>query len=81
MQTYTKWYEHGEPCESNNEMSDTDHTCGIDALVEDRMRGQYIDMAQDEAQHKFQEEEVRILTNCWMIPSVRFIQVAKIILY
>jgi hypothetical protein len=45
MQTYTKWYEHGEPRESNNEMSDIDRTYGIDALVEDRMRGQYIDMA------------------------------------
>uniref|UniRef100_A0A2N9GFL9 Nudix hydrolase domain-containing protein n=1 Tax=Fagus sylvatica TaxID=28930 RepID=A0A2N9GFL9_FAGSY len=73
MQTYTKWYEHGEPRVSNNthcnEMSDTDHTCGIDDLVEDRadhtcgiddlvedrVRGQHIDMAQDKAQ----EEEVR----------------------
>jgi hypothetical protein len=72
MQTYTKWYEHGEPRVSNNthcnEMSDTDHTCGIDDLVEDRadhtcgiddlvedrVRGQHIDMAQDKAQ----EEEV-----------------------
>uniref|UniRef100_A0A2N9GCW6 Transposase-associated domain-containing protein n=1 Tax=Fagus sylvatica TaxID=28930 RepID=A0A2N9GCW6_FAGSY len=59
MQTYTKWYEHGEPRVSNNthcnEMSNTDHTCGIDDLVEDRVRGQHIDMAQDKAQ----EEEVR----------------------
>ena len=59
MQTYIKWYEHGEPRVSNNthcnEMSDTDCTSGIDALVEDQMRGQYNDMAQDEVQ----DEEVR----------------------
>jgi hypothetical protein len=39
MQTYIKWYKHGEPRVSNNthcnEMSDTDCTSGIDALVED----------------------------------------------
>ena len=49
MQTYTKWYEHREPRVSNNthynEMSDIDHTCGIDDLVEERVRGQHIDMA------------------------------------
>ena len=58
MQNYTKWYEHEEPRESNNEMLDTDRTCGIDALVEDRIRGQYIDMTQDEAQYKTKEEKV-----------------------
>ncbi|XP_050246160.1 uncharacterized protein LOC126694124 [Quercus robur] len=57
MQDYTKWYYHGEPHELNEhigdeEMSDNDHLDGIDALVEDQIRGEPKDTTQ-------QDEEVR----------------------
>ncbi|XP_058191399.1 uncharacterized protein LOC131308473 [Rhododendron vialii] len=49
MQSYTIWHEHGETCESNDvrrhEMRDGD-LGGIDALVEDRIRGEPIDTTQ-----------------------------------
>ncbi|KAG5561169.1 hypothetical protein RHGRI_004254 [Rhododendron griersonianum] len=49
MQSYTIWHEHGEPRESNDvrrhEMRDGD-LGGIDALVEDRIRGEPIDTTQ-----------------------------------
>ena len=45
MQYYIKWYYHGERRELNEhindeEMSDSDHLDSIDALVEDRIRGE-----------------------------------------
>ena len=45
IQYYTKWYYHGEPRELNEhindeEMSNNDHLDSIDALVEDRIRGE-----------------------------------------
>ena len=57
MQDYTKWYYHGESRELNEhiddeEMSNNDHLDGIDALVEDRIRGEPRDTTQ-------QDEEVR----------------------
>ena len=57
MQDYTKWYYHEESRELNEhiddeEMSDNDHLDGIDALVEDRIRGEPRDTTQ-------QDEEVR----------------------
>ncbi|KAG5548681.1 hypothetical protein RHGRI_014133 [Rhododendron griersonianum] len=49
MQSYTIWHEHGETRESNDvrrhEMRDGD-LGGIDALVEDRIRGEPIDTTQ-----------------------------------
>ena len=45
MQSYINWYNHGEPRVLNenihdNEMSDSNHIDGIDALVGDRIRGE-----------------------------------------
>jgi hypothetical protein len=57
MQSYTKWFEHGEPRvlddSHDHEMSDTQTLDGIDVMVEDRVRGESIDMQQDEEVHKF----------------------------
>jgi hypothetical protein len=57
MQSYTKWFEHGEPCvlddSHDHEMLDTQSLDGIDVMVEDRVRGESIDMQQDEEVHKF----------------------------
>jgi hypothetical protein len=57
MQSYTKWFEHGEPRvlddSHDHEMLDTQSLDGIDVMVEDRVRGESIDMQQDEEVHKF----------------------------
>jgi hypothetical protein len=57
MQSYTKWFKHGEPRvlddSHDHEMSDTQSLDGIDVMVEDRVRGESIDMQQDEEVHKF----------------------------
>ncbi|KAG5524237.1 hypothetical protein RHGRI_031043 [Rhododendron griersonianum] len=56
MQSYTIWHEHGEPHESNDvrrhEMRDGD-LGGIDALVEDRIRGEPLDATQHEEVQNF----------------------------
>ncbi|KAF7116710.1 hypothetical protein RHSIM_RhsimUnG0018000 [Rhododendron simsii] len=56
MQSYIIWHEHGEPRESDNvrhhEMRDGD-LGGIDALVEDRIRGEPIDATQHEEVQNF----------------------------
>ncbi|KAG5524078.1 hypothetical protein RHGRI_030920 [Rhododendron griersonianum] len=56
MQSYTIWHDHGEPRESDDvwhhEMRHGD-LGGIDALVEDRMRGEPIDATQHEEVQNF----------------------------
>jgi hypothetical protein len=57
MQSYTKWFEHGEPRvlddSHDHETLDTQSLDGTDVMVEDRVRGESIDMQQDEEVHKF----------------------------
>ena len=57
MQSYTKWLDHGEPRvlddSHEHKMSDTNRLDGIDALVEDQVRGESIDMQQDEEVRNF----------------------------
>ncbi|KAK9984633.1 hypothetical protein SO802_034158 [Lithocarpus litseifolius] len=53
MQSYINWYNHGESHVLNenihdNEMSDGDHTDGIDALVGDRIREELRNATEDE---------------------------------
>ncbi|XP_050289827.1 uncharacterized protein LOC126727977 [Quercus robur] len=58
MQSYIKWYNHGEPRVLNenihdNEMSDGDHMDGINALVGDRIRGEPRNATEDEEVRHF----------------------------
>ena len=67
MQSYIYWYNHGEPRVLNenihdNEMSDSDHIDGIDALVGDRIRGELRNATKgDKLRHfdKLEEEAKR----------------------
>ena len=62
MESYTKWYNRGEPCVLNenihdNEMLDSDHMDGIDALVFDQIRGEPRNANQDKEVHNFDKFE------------------------
>ena len=62
MQSYINWYNHGEPRVLNenihdNEMSDGDHMDGIDALVNDRIRGELRNAIEDEEVRHFDKLE------------------------
>ena len=62
MQSYTKWYNHGESYVLNenihdNEMLDGDHMDGIDALVGDWIKGEPRNANQDEKMHNFDKFE------------------------
>ena len=64
MQSYTNWYNHGEPCVlikniHDNEMSDGDHMDGINALVGDQIRGEPRNATEDEEVHNFDKLERR----------------------
>ncbi|KAK9991288.1 hypothetical protein SO802_026273 [Lithocarpus litseifolius] len=69
MQSYTKWYNHGESHVLNknihdNEMLDGDHMDGINALVGDQIGGEPRNANQDEEKHnfdKFKEDAMREL--------------------
>ena len=61
MQSYVKWYNHGEPCVLNenihdNEILHGDHIDGIDALVGDRIRGEPRNANQDKEVYNDQLE-------------------------
>ncbi|XP_030963985.1 uncharacterized protein LOC115985160 [Quercus lobata] len=62
MQSYINWYNHGEPRVLNenihdNEMSDGDHMNGIDALIDDRIRGEPRNATEDEEVRHFDKLE------------------------
>nr|XP_023904974.1 uncharacterized protein LOC112016705 [Quercus suber] len=62
MQSYINWYHHGEAHVLNenihdNEMSDGDHMDGIDALVDDRIRGEPRNATEDEEVRHFDKLE------------------------
>ncbi|XP_030936487.1 uncharacterized protein LOC115961691 [Quercus lobata] len=62
MQSYINWYNHREPRVLNenihdNEMSNGDHMDGIDALVDDRIRGEPRNATKDEEVRHFDKLE------------------------
>ncbi|KAL7204180.1 hypothetical protein ACSBR2_017283 [Camellia fascicularis] len=62
MQTYTTWHQHEEPCVSNKAYHDDEMRLdgdeilgGIEALVEDRIRGESTDATQEKEVRTFDQ--------------------------
>ena len=82
IQSYINWYNHGESSVLNenihdNEMSDDDHMDGIDALVDDQIRGEPRNATEDEEVRnfdKFEEDAKRELySGCTDYSILKFV--------